>query len=125
MCDALTGNGVRFDYEPFRISYTPKAAHYLPDILLPNGILVEVKGYFTSKDRSKHLQIHQQYPELDVRFVFGRAHNKLAKKSPNTYASWCDLKGFQWAEKVIPASWLIEAPNKKSLATIKHIKEKT
>ena len=32
-------------------------------------------------DRKKHLLIKEQHPELDIRFVFSRAGNKLSSKS--------------------------------------------
>lgn len=124
VCDKLDGHGARYAYEPFRLPYVPKLAHYLPDVLLlDNGIIVEVKGWFTSKDRAKHLLIKQQYPALDIRFVFGKAHNLIGKKSTTTYASWCDMKGFRWAEKEVPASWIREAVNKESLRIIKSFME--
>lgn len=97
-----------FQYEPYKISYRPKMSTYLPDIILENGIIVEVKGWFQSADRTKHLLIKQQHPHLDIRFVFERAHQKITKGSKTTYAMWCDKNGFKWAEKVVPASWLTE-----------------
>ena len=79
---------------------------YKPDFILPNGVIVEAKGYFTSADRSKHLRVREAHPELDIRFCFQNASNKLNKNSKTTYADWCDKKGFQWCERVIPLTWV-------------------
>ena len=51
---------------------------YKPDWVLPNGIIIEGKGRFTSYDRAKHLLIKEQQPNLDIRFVF-KYDNKLHK----------------------------------------------
>lgn len=107
-------------YEAVTIEYTPtKPKRYLPDFILPNGIVIEGKGYFLSADRSKHLAIRAQHPDLDIRFVFGNAKNRLGTESKTTYAVWADTKGFLWAEKFIPLEWIREAPNEKSLAALR------
>lgn len=97
-----------YSYESMRIKYSPPPKIYTPDIVLANGIIIELKGYFTSEDRAKHLLVKEQHPELDIRFVFQRAANKLHKKSTTTYGSWCDKYGFKWADKEVPAEWLVE-----------------
>lgn len=91
-------------YETERFEYT-KNHRYTPDFILPNGIIIEVKGWFRSEDRSKHLAIKKQRPDLDIRFVFQNASKTLNKTSHTTYAAWCDKHGFPWAEKVIPTNW--------------------
>lgn len=121
----LKAAGAPFTFEPFRIPYLPtKPKHYTPDfLLLSNGILVETKGYFVSADRSKHLTIKQQHPDLDIRFVFARPLNRLGKKSMTTYAQWAHSKGFKWAEKRIPDVWLKEPRNEKSHRAITALME--
>lgn len=47
--------------------------------MLDNGILIEIKGYFTATDRKKHLLVKEQNPELDIRFVFGNSKNRIHK----------------------------------------------
>jgi hypothetical protein len=81
---------------------------YHPDVVLPNDIVVEVKGYFTPEDRTKHLLVQKAHPNLDVRFVFKNPNNKLRKGSSTTYAMWCDEHGFKYATKAIPPEWLKE-----------------
>jgi hypothetical protein len=72
---------------------------------LLNGVILEAKGVWTVEDRTKHLLIREQHPELDVRLVFQNANNKIRKGSKTTYAAWCDKKGIKWCNKVIPKSW--------------------
>lgn len=100
--------GVDGEYEQHKILYTkPATQHkYTPDFRLPNGIFVETKGRFVTADRKKHLLIKEQHPNLDIRFVFQNANNKLNKKSKTTYADWCTKYGFIFAEKEIPKEWL-------------------
>ena len=103
----LKDRGVRYEYEANRIKYVSTRA-YIPDFLLPNGIYIEVKGWFRPSDRSKHLKIKKQHPDIDIRFVFSSASQKLNRNSTTTYSQWCDRYGFQWSEKVIPQGWLNE-----------------
>jgi len=100
--------GVDGQYEQHKIPYIkPATQHkYTPDFRLPNGIFVETKGRFVTADRKKHLLIKEQHPNLDIRFVFQNANNKLNKKSKTTYADWCTKYGFIFAEKEIPKEWL-------------------
>jgi hypothetical protein len=98
------------EYEPTHpaIHYVAPA-RYIPDFRLPNGLLIECKGYFGPRDRRKMLQIKRNNPHLDIRFVFQRANNRLTK-SPNSmmYWQWAEKHGFPWAEKVIPEEWFDE-----------------
>ncbi len=110
----LEALGVPVLYEAERVAYEvpAKQHHYKPDFLLPNGIRIEAKGYFTADDRKKMLAVKASHPFMDIRFVFGRAANKLNKDSPTTYSMWADSHGFKWAEKVVPRAWLEEpSPN--------------
>ena len=102
---------IDFRYELDKILYViPASNHeYRPDFILPNGIIIEGKGIFETDDRKKQLLIKQQYPHLDIRFVFSNPKAKLYKGSPTTYAVWCDKHGFKWAAKKVPAEWLLES----------------
>ena len=96
-------------YEQTVIKYTvpERQSKYTVDFTLPNGILVETKGRWTTEDRKKHLLVKEQYPELDVRILFQSPKTKIRKGSKTSYADFCDKHGIQWAEKKIPESWLI------------------
>ena len=95
-------------YEPISIEYTSPVKKYRPDFILDNGIIIEVKGYFESKDRSKHLRVKKQHPQLDIRFVFQNPQLRLSKASKTTYAKWCEKHGFKYSTALIPDSWLNE-----------------
>ena len=101
--------GIKFEFEVDRIPYTVERT-YLPDFKLPNGIYIETKGWFKPEDRTKHLAVRKQNPDVDIRFVFDKANNKLPKGSNTTYGMWCDNYGFKWAEKIVPQSWIEEKP---------------
>lgn len=100
--------GVDGEYEKHKINYTkPETKHtYTPDFKLPNGVFIETKGRFVLADRKKHILIKQQHPELDIRFVFQNAKNKIRKGSKTTYGDWCTKHGFLYSEKIIPPDWL-------------------
>jgi hypothetical protein len=105
----LKKKGVKFTYEEFKIKWVdPKTKTYTPDFVLENGIIIETKGRFISPDRAKHLAVRDQYPDLDIRFVFTNSKTKLYKGSKTTYGMWCDRYGFKYADRLIPDAWLKE-----------------
>lgn len=121
----LTSKGVGFTYEELTIPYVKpaKPSKYTPDFdLLKNGIIVESKGRFLTEDRAKHLLVKAQHPDLDIRFVFSNSKAKINKRSPTTYAMWCEKNGFAYADKSVPEAWLKEPPNLKSLAAIERLR---
>lgn len=87
--------------------YYQLTKRYIPDFVLPNGIIVEAKGWFDSKDRTKMVAIKKQNPHLDIRFLFQRANNQLTKsKNSLMYWQWCEKHGFPWSEgETIPKEW--------------------
>lgn len=106
---SLTARGAAFEYEKSRLKLTiDRPTSYTPDFRLANGIYIEVKGWFKSEDRAKHLLVKDQHPDLDIRFVFDGAHKRISKDSKTTYASWCDKHGFKWAERDVPDAWIKE-----------------
>ncbi len=95
----------RVGYESLSLPYVT-THQYKPDFILPNGAIIEAKGYFTGADRSKMLQVQKAHPDLKIYFMFSKAHQKLSKSSKTTYASWCDRHGFEWVEGVeVPNHW--------------------
>lgn len=106
----LEGMGEKVRFEEIKIPYTVPETHrtYTPDFVLANGVIVETKGKLEPKDRAKHLFIKLQHPDLDVRFVFQRPHDKINKGSKTTYAAWSEKYGFKWASRVIPEQWVAE-----------------
>ncbi len=54
-----------------------------------------------------HKLIKQQHPELDIRFVFQKINNKV-QGGRFTCKEWCEKYGFQYAEAIVPNSWIHE-----------------
>ena len=109
VCSKLTKSKIPFEYETINLYYEiTEQRKYIPDVILPNGIVIELKGRFTAKDRKKMLLVIKQHPELDIRMVFMRPKNKLNKNSSTTYAQWCDKNNIKWADKYIPTEWIRE-----------------
>ena len=103
----LENNGIEFQYEQHKFTYVPKQKTYTPDFYLPKfDMFIETKGQFVGSDRSKHKLIAEQYPDLDLRFVFQNDKVKLSKKSKTTYADWCNKNNFKYAKGVIPIGWM-------------------
>lgn len=112
--------GIKAKYEELRIPFSQpeKVRHYTPDWILPNGIVIETKGRFITADRQKHLLVKATHPDLDVRFVFSNSKTRISKKSQTTYRMWCETKGFQYADRLIPPAWFKEPANNVSLAVL-------
>ena len=106
----LEVNGKPFEYETLKLNYTVHAV-YTPDFVLPNGVIIEAKGYFKPEDRRKMLAVKKQHPDLDIRLVFQSPNNTISKESKTTYAMWAEKNGFLWAPyHSIPLDWFDEHP---------------
>lgn len=102
----LADRGVEYEYENTKLTYIPKPRTYTPDFYIPaTGVYIEAKGHLDKGDRMKMLLVKEQYPDLDIRFVFLRATNKIYKGSKTTYADWATKHKFEWAEGSIPEEW--------------------
>ena len=103
-------------YEKLKIEWEDlRYRTYTPDFELDNGIFIETKGMFDNDDRRKHIAIKEQHPELDIRFVFSNANEKLYKGAKSRYCDLCDKNGFKWAQRIIPQEWLTEKGKPSSL----------
>jgi len=112
----LTEAGVEYEFETVNVPY--KLEHtYIPDFILPNGILIECKGYLRSDDRQKHLAVQEQHPGLDIRFVFMAPNGVVGGAKKLTCAKWAERHGFKWAKRWIPKDWMRE-----SSRDISHVK---
>ena len=106
LAKGLAANKVKFEYESKKFIYIPKPRTYTPDFyIVKSDIYVEAKGHLDKADRVKMALVKQQHKDLDIRFVFMNARNKIYKGSRTTYADWCNKHNFRWAEKTIPAEW--------------------
>lgn len=125
---------VPFEYEPKKLVYTLHK-FYIPDIELPNKILLECKGEFNKEDRDKMLAVRAMNPKLDIRMVFQTDNylNKLSKTAKKKrldirakrgkvtkdeitklnnnrtkYSDWCIKNEFQYSIGAIPQCWIDE-----------------
>ena len=109
--EQLNSAKVRWEYESERIPFTPLKRTYTPDFIIKGQAVkmyIETKGRFLGSDRSKHLLIKEQHPELDIRFVFTNPDQKLYKGAKTTYGDWCTKHGFSFSKGSLPDSWLRE-----------------
>ena len=103
----LSNLNINYEYESRKVPYVI-FHNYHPDFLLPNGVYLEVKGYFDSADRRKILAVKTYNPGIDIRMVFQSPHNKITKRSKTTYAKWCEKHGIPWCPYYeIPIEWLL------------------
>lgn len=99
----LKKSGVAYTYETLKIPYITEGV-YNPDFILNNGIIIEAKGKLDESDRRKMIAVKKQHPELDIRFVFQVAKNKIVR-GKQTNAQWAEKNGFPWADGEIPEEW--------------------
>lgn len=106
VAESLTNKRVKFGYESQLVPYIVEK-NYKPDFVLPNGILVEAKGYFRSMDQRKHRLLKEQHPELDIRMLFMKLDSRV-QGSKMTCREWCEKYGIQYAETEVPREWINE-----------------
>ena len=107
VADLLVELGISYEYETTKIDYTIEHV-YTPDFILPNGVVLETKGFWEPEDRRKIKAVKAQNPDLDLRMVFQAPYNKISKKSKTTYAKWCERHDIPWTSfHNIPLEWLI------------------
>ena len=96
-------------YETTKIKWVDFSIRsYTPDFILDNGIILEVKGFWSTSDRRKHVEIKKQHVNLDIRMVFENSKRKIRKGSNTTYGDWCKKKDILYCDRIIPLSWLKE-----------------
>lgn len=111
VADALTKEGIEVKYEPYTLPYLIEGKYH-PDFELPNGIIVEAKGYFDSRSRAKMLAVKRANPDKDIRMLFMNSRTRIRRGSKMTYADWCEKYGFIYADGMIPLKWLKEKRKK-------------
>tara|TARA_R110002020_G_scaffold98569_1_gene234477 strand:+ start:139 stop:591 length:453 start_codon:yes stop_codon:yes gene_type:complete len=101
--------GHKLRYETIKIKWIDFSVRsYTPDFVLDNGIIIEAKGFWSTADRRKHVEIKKQHSDLDIRMVFENSKRKIRKGSQTTYGDWCEKKEIIFCDRVIPKSWLKE-----------------
>jgi len=106
---------VHFEEDKLKYHWPQRQSTYTPDFRVNRSdgtaYYIESKGRFTVADRQKHLLIQTQHPDIEIRFVFSNANQKLYRGSKTSYGQWADKHGFVWANKRIPDEWLEEGDN--------------
>lgn len=98
-------NDIGPDGQHFPYHLAPKK--YWPDVVLPSGICIEIKGMFDSEDRTKLLTVKAQNPGADIRIVFQRPSSPLYKGAKSTYGDWAAKHGFPFCKGPdVPPEWL-------------------
>lgn len=103
----LTDNGVYWEYEQHKFNLViPRS--YTPDFVLGNGVVLEVKGYFDAEDRRLIKLFREQHPDVDLRMVLQKPHQKLQKGGRMDYAGWCEKYNVPWCEgPSLPQDWVL------------------
>ncbi len=101
--------GTPYEYEPDTFPYhVEETRNYTPDFRYEKTgrakyrahFYVEYKGVLTVADRKKAKLFREQYPKVELYFVFEKPKNKINKASKTTYGMWCDQHGFEWSDKL-------------------------
>lgn len=101
---------IPYRYEPEKLIYVEpsKTRTYTPDLILDNGIIVEIKGRWTAHDRRKMGYVTEQNPDRDIRMLFA-LDNKISKQSRTRYSDWCRKRNIKYTiGKEVPCEWLEE-----------------
>ena len=96
-------------YESVKIKWVDFAIRsYTPDFILDNGIIIEVKGFWSVSDRKKHVKVKEQHSDLDIRIVFENSIRKIRKGANTTYGMWCEKNEILFYDRIIPLVWMKE-----------------
>ena len=102
----------RIGYEELKLPYVSRH-EYLADFTIGGtNIIIEAKGggrAWTPQARRKMLDVRDQHPEYDIRFVFYSDRPFGAKRKDGTkmtQSEWCKKHGFQYAIGEVPKEWL-------------------
>ena len=112
--DILKEGKAEYDYEVTKINYiVPESKHvYTVDWTLPKNILLETKGYLSdSQERNKYILIKQQFPDIDLRFIFAN-NKKLCGGMKTTHEAWAIKNGFKYCsikDLDVIQSWIEES----------------
>lgn len=117
----LKDRGVDFEYEPETFQYSRPGRgykcdscggakcsvirRYTPDLRL-GTVYIELKGKFTSENRSKMEDFLKGDPGIDLRFIFMR-DNWLTSKHKHKYSDWAKKLGVKYhVGQEVPEEWV-------------------
>lgn len=103
----------KIGYEQLSLPYTSHH-EYLADFTIGGtNIIIEAKGggrAWSPQVRRKMLDVRQQHPEYDIRFVFYSDRPFGTKRKDGTkmtQSEWCKKYGFKYAIGEVPKEWLL------------------
>ena len=100
----LDDRRVAYEYETLVLSYTLEGK-YKPDFILPNGIIIEAKGFFRTNAQRTLRAVKKKHPKLDIRLVFYNQNQKVQGSNLKCY-EWAVKYKFKFADKNIPEEWI-------------------
>lgn len=86
-----------FEYEQNKMEYI-QFREYKPDFSKNGFFHIETKGKFDAQDRRKMKDVLDQHAHQYILMVFGRADNKITKRSKTTYGDWCTKNNISWVD---------------------------
>lgn len=109
--DWLTDQQIDFEYEAKTLSYSTPVVNgicnvcghtnvrqqrtYTPDILLPDGSFIEIKGKFTPQKRNLMRHLIRDNPGETIRFVFFN-DPFLTKRKATRLSDWARQQGVEY-----------------------------
>ena len=100
----LDDRRVAYEYETLVLSYTLEGK-YKPDFILPNGIIIEAKGFFRTNAQRTLRAVKKKHPKLDIRLVFYNQNQKVQGSKLKCY-EWAVKYKFKFANGSIPEEWI-------------------
>ena len=95
---------IAYEYETLILGYTLEGK-YKPDFILPNGIIIEAKGFFRTHAQRALKAVKKKHPKLDIRLVFYNQNQKVQGSNLKCY-EWAEKYKFKFANGSIPEAWI-------------------
>ena len=79
VADLLVELGVKYEYETTKVPYVIEHI-YTPDFILPNGVVLECKGYWDADDRRKVKAVKLANPDLHLLSPTGYVYSHIGHR---------------------------------------------
>jgi hypothetical protein len=91
----LNFKGIKWEYEKHTFNLQNEKGEfigsYTPDFYLPNEeIFVEVKGFYSDKNKKKMQQVQEQYPYLKIKLITRTDYDDLSNEYEDKIPFWGD-----------------------------------
>jgi len=85
--------GALWEYETksFLLKDEQYSGYYFPDFILPNNIIIEVKGFWSNNSRQKVRLFNLQFPEYTLLCIDGDLLYDLENRFKNLISNWEDI----------------------------------